>query len=81
MLFLPIPIVKHPQGSTGGSSDEKVIFGRGAMFARVFGWKAFLINLLFSIKKYPFYRGEISFFSYLSLLTKGTIAYRNMSLR
>ena len=75
MLFLPIPIVKHSRGSTGGSLDQKVIFGRGAMFARVFGWKAFGINILFSIKKYTVYRKDISLFTYLSLLTKGTIDY------
>ena len=75
MLFLPIPVVKHPRDSTGGSLDQKVIFGRGAMFARVFGWKAFVINLLFSIKKYTVYRKKISFFSYLTLLTKGTMDY------
>ncbi len=66
MLFLPIPIVKHPRDSTGGSLDQKVIFGRGAMFARVFGWKAFVVNILFSIKKYTSYRKKISFFSYLT---------------
>lgn len=75
MLFLPIPIVKHPHESTGGSLDRKVILGRGAMFARVFGLKAFIINILFSIKKYIDYRQEISFLSYLGLLTKGTVSY------
>ena len=75
MLFLPIPIVKHPCGSTGRSLDRKIIFARGAMFARVFGWKAFVINFLFSIKKYTVYRKEISFFPYLTLLAKGTIDY------
>ena len=75
MLFLPIPIVKHPLGSTGGSLDQKIIFARGAMFARAFGWKAFVVNLLFSAKKYSNYRNKISFFSYLILLTKGTIDY------
>lgn len=75
MLFLPIPIVKHPRDSTGGSLDQKVILGRGAMFARVFGWKAFMINILFGIKKHSTYSKERSFFSYLSLLTKGTIDY------
>lgn len=75
MLFLPIAIVKHPRESTGGSLDQKVIFGRGAMFARVFGLKAFIVNILFSIKKYRDYRKKISFVSYLSLLTKGTISY------
>lgn len=79
MFFLPIPIVKHPVGSTGSSLDKKVIFARGAMFARVFGWKAFLVDLLFSIKKHSDYGKEIPFLSYLTLLTKGTIDYLSSS--
>ena len=75
MLFLPISLVQHSIGSTGDSLDKKVIFGRGAMFARVFGWQSFVINILFSIKKYTVYRKDISLFTYLSLLTKGTIDY------
>ena len=75
MLFLPIPIVKHPTGSTGASLDKKIIFARGAMFSRVFGRKAFIIDFLFSIKKYTVYHKKITFFSYLSLLTKGTVDY------
>ena len=75
MLFLPIPIVRHPQDSTGRSLEEKVIFGRGAMFARVFGWKAFFIDFLFSVKKYPTYRKKISFIAYCLLLVKGTNDY------
>ena len=75
MLFLPIPIVKHPEGSTGSMLDQKVIFGRGAMFARVFGWKAFVVDFIFSIKKHSDYGKEITFFSYLTLLINGTIDY------
>lgn len=75
MLFLPLPIVKHPIGSTGDSLDKKIIFARGAMFARVFAYKAFAVNLFFSIKKYTAYKKEISFFSYLGLLTVGTMDY------
>ena len=75
MLFVPIPIVKHSQDSTGSSLDQKVIFGRGAMLARVFGWKAFFIDFLFAIKKYPAYRKQISFVSYLSLLLRGANNY------
>ena len=75
MLFLPIPIVKHPSGSTGNRLDEKVIFARGAMFARVFGYKAFIVDFLFAVKKYQVYKQEITFFSYLKFLFKGSIDY------
>ncbi len=75
ILYLPEVIVSHPHPSSGARLDDETIFARGAMFARVFGWKAFIVNFLFSIKKYTAYRKEISFFGYLTLLTKGTIDY------
>ena len=81
MLFLPIPIVKHPKGSTGDNLDAKTIFGRGAMFARVFGWKSFFIDFLFAIKKYPYYRQEVSLFRYTGSLIDGTIDYLNVHKR
>ena len=81
MLFLPIPIVKHPKGSTGDNLDAKIIFGRGAMFARVFGWKSFFIDFLFAIKKYPYYRQEVSLFRYTGSLIDGTIDYLNVHKR
>lgn len=75
ILYFPEVIVSHPHPSSGERLDDETIFARGAMFARVFGWKAFAINILFSIKKYTAYRKNISFFSYLTLLTKGTMDY------
>lgn len=78
MLFLPMAIVTHPMESTGKSLNQKIIFGRGAMFARVFGRKAFLINFLFAFKKYPDYRKKMSLWLYVSLLHKGTIHYFRM---
>lgn len=79
ILYFPEVIVSHPHPSSGESLDQKIIFARGAMFARVFGWKAFAINILFAIKKYTAYRKNISFFSYLTLLTKGTNDYFSSS--
>lgn len=77
ILYFPEVIVSHPHPSSGERVDDKTIFARGAMFARVFGWKAFAINILFAVKKYTTYRKNISFFSYLTLLAKGTIDYFN----
>lgn len=75
ILYWPEVIVSHPHPSSGERLDAETIFARGAMFARVFGWKAFVVNILFSIKKYTAYRKKISFCAYLTLLTKGTMDY------
>jgi len=72
MLFCPIPIVRHPKGSTGGSLDENVIIGRGAVFARVFGRLAFAADLYFALRKRTSYRGRYSFWRYFSLMLKGS---------
>lgn len=81
MLFVPIPIVKHPAESTGMRLESKIIFARGAMFARVFGWKAFVVNILFSMKKYLTYRHKMSFFTYCLLLTEGAVNYFKSSVK
>ncbi len=75
ILYWPEVIVSHPHASSGEKLDNETIIARGAMFARVFGWKAFVVNCLFSIKKYSEYSKQISFISYLTLLTKGSMNY------
>ncbi len=72
MLFLPIPIVMHPRGSTGGSLDSRIIFARGAVFARVFGFLSFIIDIYFSFKKRKSYQHEYSFYQYLKLMLLGS---------
>ena len=75
MLFVPIAIVKHPRVSTGSSLDAKVIFARGAVFARVFGRWAYMLNMYFSLKHKKMYKNSLSFASYLRLMTKGSYAF------
>ena len=75
MLFMPIPIVRHPRVSTGSSLDKKVIFARGAVFARVYGRWAYLLNGYFSLKHKRMYRNNFTFFSYLKLMFSGSYDY------
>lgn len=79
MLFLPIPIVKHPQGSTGRSLDKQIIFARGAVFARVFGMKAYLLDIFFTLKHQKMYQDEYSFFQYLKLMLSGSYDFLRKS--
>ena len=75
MLFIPKAIVKHPLGSTGSRVDNRVIFGRGALFARVFGLKAYILDFYFAIKHRKTYIKKISFFSYIKLIFSGSYDY------
>lgn len=76
MLFMPIPIVMHPPGSTGGSLDEKIIFARGAVFARVFGSLSYLIDIYFSLKKRKYYHSKYSVYDYIKLMISGSFDFR-----
>lgn len=76
MLFVPIPIVMHPPGSTGGSLDKKIIYARGAVFARVFGPLSYLIDIYFSLKKRRYYHSRYSIYDYIKLMILGSLDFR-----
>lgn len=53
ILYFPSPIVSHPDESSGRKlyQNEPVIKAKGAMFYRIFGWKAYFVGVLFALKK------------------------------
>jgi len=75
ILYEPLDIVQHADLGTGGILKDDVIFGRGAMFARVFKYKSFLINLYFALKHYKNYCKTYTFSRYMQLLMQGSIDY------
>ncbi len=75
MLFVPKAIVKHPKGSTGALLKDEIIFGRGAVFARIFGISAFLLDIYFALRHRKNYRSRYSLFQYIHLLTSGSFDY------
>lgn len=77
MLFLPIPIVKHPQGSTGSSLEQKVIFARGAVFARTYGVWSYLLDIIFTLKHKKMYYNNYTMPQYLKLMLSGSCTFRN----
>lgn len=74
-IFIPTAIVRHPDISTGLRFDKEIIYGRGAVFARVFSIKSVVIDVAYSLKKYKLYKHEVNFFVYLYLMLKGSIHY------
>ncbi len=75
LYFKPTTVASHPKQSTGTTWSERVVFGKGAVWARVFGWKGVLISSLFALKKYRLYRKDLSFFRFLYLIQKGSLDY------
>lgn len=53
ILYLPYPIVSHPDESSGRAlyHNPKLIRAKGGMFYRIFGWRAYLVSALFALKK------------------------------
>lgn len=72
VIHLPIPILTHPIESSGRKHDERTTFARGAMMARVFGWAAFPLDLVFAVKKLPLYKKDRRFTAYLTSLLSGS---------
>ncbi len=75
IVYKPLDIVQHDEVGTGNTLEDKIIFGRGAMFARVFGRNSFILNTLFALKKYKNYKYKYTLFRYLKLLYAGTFDY------
>lgn len=74
-LFVANSILKHPLDSTGTLLTEEVIKAKGAVFARAYSWKAFIIDCFFALKKYSMYKKKFNFFKYLLLLILGSRDY------
>ena len=72
ILYLPIPIVIHPAESSGTMYNDFLLTSKGAAFCRMFGRIGYLIDVVYSIKKYKEYSKSYSFISFLSLMLRGS---------
>lgn len=75
ILYWPEVIVAHPHFSSGMKIDKQTIFSRGAVFARVFGLVAFLLDIYVAFKKREQYQDQYTFFNYLKLMWAGSYDY------
>lgn len=75
LYFEPIVVASHPSESTGVNWSKEVVYGKGAVFARVFGVFSIPIALLFSFKKYMKYKHKITFVSFAFWITRGALNY------
>lgn len=75
ILYAPVPIVIHAEKSSGKNlHDHQMISARGAVFYRMFGATAYIISLLFAIKKYPLSNSNV--YRFYTLMLKGIAAYK-----
>jgi hypothetical protein len=73
MYYIPKPIVVHPPVSSGRTYSEFQTYHKGIMYRRCFGWKSFFLGLVFAIKKYPEYKNDLSFITFIKLIWKGSL--------
>lgn len=75
ILYIPVPIVIHPQESSGKDfNHEKLIEAKGAMLFRIFGIAGYFYSFLFSFKKYN--NSNFSFLNFTKNMLKGIKKYR-----
>ncbi len=75
IMYMPIPIVIHPIESSGKEYHRKeLIEAKGAMFYRIFGIKAYLINFIFSLKKHKL--SSLSLISFYRVMNNGISKYK-----
>ncbi|UVO19527.1 glycosyltransferase [Stutzerimonas stutzeri] len=75
ILYVPVPIVIHPAESSGTNFTRELIYSKGAAFVRLFGPKGMVFNLLFSLIKYPIYKHQIGFWSFLGNMFRGSFGF------
>ncbi len=74
--YVPIPLVVHPAESSGTMYNDLLITSKGAAFSHIFGWSAYLINLVYAIRKYHEYKKKYSFLKFVCKITQGSYEYR-----
>jgi len=71
IVYEPIPIVIHPQESSGKNFHQQNFFiAKGALFYRLFGIHAYWIGIIFLLKKRKLF-SHFTFLSTISLLYSG----------
>lgn len=75
ICYKPIDIVQHEDMGTGMILKDNIIFGRGAMFARVFGWLSFPLDIYFALKNRKKYAQTYTIMNYVTLLFCGSWNY------
>ncbi|MEZ9158458.1 glycosyltransferase [Vibrio lentus] len=71
VFYFPIKICLHPTVTSGSDfySSPQKIRAKGAMFERIFGASlGRFFSILFSIKKYPYYKGKVGFLLFLKTI-------------
>ncbi|MFI5172066.1 MAG: glycosyltransferase family 2 protein [Chitinophagales bacterium] len=73
--YVPEFIVQHPKVSSGKIWNAPTAVAKGAMIAKVYGWKFIFINGAFALRKFSEYRSSLGFFNFIFNIYKGSIKF------
>ena len=74
-VYVPEYLVQHPPISSGKIFNKEVAFDKGAMIAKVYGWKFLIIDGLFAIRKYREYKKSLGLFTFIYHIYKGSFKF------
>lgn len=74
-VFLPEFVVTHPEESSGRQTNAENAFVRGAVYGRVFGWRAPAYCLVFVVRKYIGRQLLIGPVQYFGSMVKGMLDF------
>lgn len=73
--YIPIPIVIHPEESSGTDYNEHLIISKGAAFIRLFGIKGMLLNIVFAFRKLNEYKDKFTLNEFIKIIYKGSFDF------
>lgn len=76
IMFYPLIIAEHPDETSTSTWSDNKIFSKGALFYRLYGNLAYILILVFGIKKYKEYNDKCSFLRFMKLIFKGLKNYK-----
>jgi hypothetical protein len=79
LMYVPKAITIHQDESSGYSLSSKVLYARGAVYMRVFGFRGIILYLYSTIKHYARYKLHYTPWRYFYTLLKGALAYKKDS--
>lgn len=74
-VYVPEYLVQHPPVSSGKIFNTEVAFDKGAMIAKVYGWKFLMIDGLFALRKYQEYKKSLGFLSFIYYIYRGSFKF------
>lgn len=67
LYFVPLYVACHPKESSGKQWREELVYSKGALFFRLFGFFGIVMIFAFAIKKYGQYKDEFTFIEFIRL--------------